>query len=71
MNDKAVTGWLDLAPACLDSTIRFLRQTRTAFAGCSMAGRVSPDLTSILVGGIVLSYLIADGSRTCLTEVGV
>lgn len=59
MNDKVISSWLDIAPAYLNFAIRFLRRTRTAFAEHAKAGKVSPDLTSILVGGIALSYLIA------------
>ena len=59
MNDKAVSSWLDIAPAYLNFAIKFLRRTRTAFVEYAKAGKVSPDLTSILVGGVALSYLIA------------
>ncbi len=59
MTEKEVKGWLDIAPAYLNFAIRFLRRTRTAFANCAKAGEVSRDLTSILLGGVALSYLIA------------
>ena len=59
MNDKSVTSWLQIAPAYLNFAIRFLRRTRTAFAEQAKAGKVSEDLTSILLGGVALSYLIA------------
>ena len=59
MTDKEVNSWLDIAPAYLNFAIRFLRRTRTAFAKCAKAGEVSTDLTSILLGGVALSYLIA------------
>src|SRR5689334_18450744 len=59
MTEKEVNGWLDIAPAYLNFAIRFLRRTRTAFANSAKAGEVSRDLTSILLGGVALSYLIA------------
>jgi hypothetical protein len=59
MIDKAVNSWLDIAPAYLNFVISFLRRTRTAFAKYAKAGEVSGDLTSILLGGIALSYLIS------------
>ena len=59
MSEKEVKSWLDIAPAYLNFAIRFLRWERTAFANVAKAGEVSRDLTSILLGGIALSYLIA------------
>jgi hypothetical protein len=59
MTDKEVKSWLDIAPAYLNFTIRFLRWEHNAFANVAKAGEVSRDLTSILLGGIALSYLIA------------
>ena len=57
--EKEVKDWLDIAPAYLNFAIRFLRRTRTAFENSAKTGEVSRDLTSILLGGIALSYLIA------------
>jgi hypothetical protein len=59
MSEKEVKGWLDIAPAYLNFAIRFLRRTRSAFEKSAKTGEVSRDLTSILLGGIALSYLIA------------
>ena len=59
MTEKEVKSWLDIAPAYLNFAIRFLRWERTAFANVAKAGEVSRDLTSILLGGVALSYLIA------------
>jgi hypothetical protein len=59
MNDRAISSLLDIAPAYLNFAIQFLRQTRTAFVEHAKSGKVSADLTSILVGGVALSYLIA------------
>ncbi|HKU76170.1 MAG TPA: hypothetical protein VJR02_19835 [Pyrinomonadaceae bacterium] len=59
MTDKEIKSWLDIAPAYLNFAIRFLRWERTAFASVAKAGEVSRDLTSILLGGVALSYLIA------------
>jgi hypothetical protein len=59
MTDKEVKSWLDIAPAYLNFAIRFLRWEHNAFANVAKAGEVSKDLTSILLGGVALSYLIA------------
>ena len=59
MTDKEVKSWLDIAPAYLNFAIRFLRWEHNAFANVAKAGEVSRDLTSILLGGVALSYLIA------------
>jgi len=54
-----VNSWLDIAPAYLNFAIRFLRRPSEAFGDAAHSGTVSRDLTSILGGGVALSYLIA------------
>jgi hypothetical protein len=58
MAENAVNGWLDIAPAYLNFLLAFVRNPRRAFAAVSEAGKVSSDLTSILFGGVALSYLV-------------
>ena len=58
MEEKAVNSWLDIAPAYLNFLLKFLRSPREAFAGVARTAKVSSDMTSILLGGVALSYLI-------------
>jgi hypothetical protein len=57
MSEPRVKTWLDIAPAYLDFAIKFLRNPRTAFESLELDGRVSSDLTGILLGGVALSYV--------------
>jgi hypothetical protein len=65
MDDKAVKSWLDIAPAYLNFVLKFVRDPRRAFSSVAGTAQVSSDLTSILLGGVALSYLIVvlGGSR--------
>ena len=58
MEEKAVSSWLDIAPAYLNFVLKFFRSPRSAFAGVARTSKVSSDMTSILLGGVALSYLI-------------
>jgi hypothetical protein len=58
MEEKAVNSWLDIAPAYLNFALKFFRSPRVAFAGVARTSQVSSDMTSILLGGVALSYLI-------------
>ena len=58
MSDKTIKTWLDIAPEYIDFTIKFLRKPPAAFEKLIKPGKVSSDLTSILMGGMALSYLL-------------
>jgi hypothetical protein len=58
MVDKAVKSWLDIAPAYMNFMLKFVRDPRQAFSKVAGSADVSSDLTSILLGGVALSYLI-------------
>jgi len=58
MVDNAVKSWLDIAPAYMNFTLKFVRDPRQAFSKVAGSADVSSDLTSILLGGVALSYLI-------------
>ena len=58
MVDNAVKSWLDIAPAYMNFTLKFVRDPRQAFTKVAGSADVSSDLTSILLGGIALSYFI-------------
>ena len=58
MDEKAIKSWLDIAPAYISFILKFIRDPRRAFAKVKGSSEISPDLTSILLGGIALSYLI-------------
>lgn len=57
MSEPRIKSWLDIAPAYLDFAIKFLRRPPKAFASLGLDGRVSSDLTGILLGGVALSYV--------------
>jgi hypothetical protein len=65
MGDNAVKSWLDIAPAYINFILKFVRDPRRAFSSVAGSAQVSSDLTSILLGGVALSYLIVvlGGSR--------
>jgi hypothetical protein len=58
MSDKTINTWLDIAPEYLDFSIKFIRFQPDAFEKLIKPGKVSSDLTSILMGGMALSYLL-------------
>jgi hypothetical protein len=58
MGEARIKTWLDIAPAYLDFAIKFLRHPPDAFASIELEGRVSSDLTGILLGGVALSYVL-------------
>jgi len=58
VDEKAIKTWLDIAPAYISFFLKFVRDPRRAFAKVKGSSEISPDLTSILLGGIALSYLI-------------
>jgi hypothetical protein len=73
MEEKAVNSWLDIAPAYLNFLLKFFRSPREAFAGVARTAKVSSDMTSILLGGVALSYLIVAlaGSPQLKDDTGV
>jgi hypothetical protein len=58
MAENAVNSWLDIAPAYLNFLFAFLRNPQQAFSQVAVHRKVSSDLTSILLGGVALAYLI-------------
>ncbi len=72
MEEKTVKTWLDIAPAYIDFLLKFIRNPSRAFARVSGSSEISSDLTSVLLGGVALSYLlvIAGGSPELKNDPG-
>jgi hypothetical protein len=58
VNTKLVDSWLDIVPAYISFVITFFKNPRSAFAAVAQPSRISGDLTSILLGGVGLAYVI-------------
>ena len=58
MSEKAIKTWLDIAPEYVDFLLKFVRRPPVAFENRFTYGKISSDLTSILMGGIALSYVL-------------
>lgn len=73
MNEKAINTWLDIAPEYMDFFIKYLRNPPNAFDKMTGTGKVSSDHTSLLLGGVAVSYLIVlvFGSSKLQSDQGV
>ena len=58
MPDARIKTWLDIAPAFVDFSIKFLRSPSRALEAFRGSGSVSADLANVLLGGVAMSYVL-------------
>jgi hypothetical protein len=55
---EPIKTWLDIAPAYLSFCLAFVRSPKRAFSKVVGSASISSDLTTVLLAGVALSYLI-------------
>jgi hypothetical protein len=55
---EPIKTWLDIAPAFLSFCLVFVRNPKRAFSEVAGSATISSELTTVLLAGVALSYLI-------------